>query len=162
DTRPAQVLVEATILQTTLNEANAFGIDFSIIGDLDFSDFVNIGGPLRAVDGLISGNGSASGGSSSGSGSGSRSGPGSGPGSGSGSGGGSRGVALPSDGRGGAITSSAGHTSGPGTLKMGLVYNDVAAFLKVLDEVSDTTILSRPNILTLNRQSARVLVGRKV
>jgi hypothetical protein len=28
--------------------------------------------------------------------------------------------------------------------------------------VSDTTIISRPNILTLNRQSARVLVGRKV
>src|SRR5262249_7923618 len=46
DTRPAQVLVEATILQTTLNEANGFGVDFSIIGDLDFTDFVNLGGPL--------------------------------------------------------------------------------------------------------------------
>jgi type II secretory pathway component GspD/PulD (secretin) len=49
DTRPAQVLVEATILQTSLNEANAFGVDFSIIGDLNFTDFINIGGPLGAA-----------------------------------------------------------------------------------------------------------------
>jgi type II secretory pathway component GspD/PulD (secretin) len=115
DTRPSQVLVEATILQTTLNEANAFGIDFSIIGDLDFSDFVNLGGPLRAVDGLI--NGSSSGGSSGGSGSGGSGSGGSGSG-GSGSGG-SAGTPLPSDGRGGAIVSTAGNTAGPATLKMG-------------------------------------------
>lgn len=29
DTKPAQILVEATILQTSLNEANAFGMDFA-------------------------------------------------------------------------------------------------------------------------------------
>jgi hypothetical protein len=32
----------------------------------------------------------------------------------------------------------------------------------VLDEVSDTTVVSNPKILALNRQAARVLVGRKV
>src|SRR5690606_10499608 len=40
DTKPAQVLVEATVLQTSLTEANAFGVDFSIIGDLNFTDFI--------------------------------------------------------------------------------------------------------------------------
>lgn len=146
DTRPAQVLIEATILQTALTEANAFGVDFSVIGDLDFSNFVSLGGPLKAVDGLINGSSTASGGSG---------------GSGGGGGGGG-GTPLPADGRGGAIVSSPGKTSGPGTLKLGLVYNDVAAFVRLLDEVSDTTIISRPNILALNRQSAHVLVGRKV
>jgi type II secretory pathway component GspD/PulD (secretin) len=156
DTRPQQVLVEATILQTTLNEANAFGVDFSIIGDLDFQDFVNLGGPLKAVDGLIGGSSSSSSGSSSGSGS------DSGSGSGSGSGGSSAGTPLPADGSGRAIVSTAGNTAGPGTMKLGIVQNDVAAFVRLLDEVSDTTIISRPNLLALNRVPARVLVGRKV
>ncbi len=57
DTRPAQILVEATILQAELNEFNAFGIDFSIVGSLDFNDFVGIGGPLQVANGLISGAG---------------------------------------------------------------------------------------------------------
>lgn len=41
DTRPAQVLLECTILQTTLNEANAFGVDFAILSDVQFTDFFN-------------------------------------------------------------------------------------------------------------------------
>ncbi len=142
DTKPAQVLVEATILQTALTEANAFGVDFSLISDLNFSDFVNLGGPLKTVDGLISGGKSSSGGSSGGSGS---------------------TTSLPgSGGKGGAVNITPGNTAGPGTLKLGVVYNDVAAFVRMLDQVSDTQIISRPNILTLNRQPARVLVGRKV
>ncbi|MCC6662038.1 MAG: hypothetical protein IT437_14270 [Phycisphaerales bacterium] len=145
DVKPVQILVEATILQSQLNESNAFGVDFSLIADLDFSNFVNLGGPLRGVDGLIAGSGSAAGGTGGGTG-----------------GGGSGGTPLPADGRGAAVGSTAGNTAGPATFKAGIVWNDVAAFLRLLDEVSDTTILSRPNILMLNRQPARVLVGRKV
>ncbi|MFM9994204.1 MAG: type II secretion system protein GspD [Phycisphaerales bacterium] len=133
DTRPVSVLVDATILQTTLNEENAFGVDFSVIADLSFGDFVDLGGPLKAVDGLL-------GGSSTGSG----------------------GDPLPGDDRGATLGSTPGNTAGPGTFKAGIVWNDVAAFIRLLDEVSDTQIISRPNILTLNRQPARVLVGRKV
>ena len=48
DTRPAQVLVEATILQSELSENNAFGIDFSLVDNLDITDFINLGGPLGA------------------------------------------------------------------------------------------------------------------
>lgn len=54
DTRPRQVLVEATILQARLTESNAFGVDFAVFADLNLTDFTT---PLGAVDDLISGSG---------------------------------------------------------------------------------------------------------
>ncbi|HRS26847.1 MAG TPA: secretin N-terminal domain-containing protein, partial [Phycisphaerae bacterium] len=36
DQRPRQVLVEATILRATLNETNELGIDFTLLGGVDF------------------------------------------------------------------------------------------------------------------------------
>jgi len=36
DSRPKQVLVEATIMRATLNEDNALGIDFTTVGGVDF------------------------------------------------------------------------------------------------------------------------------
>jgi type IV pilus secretin PilQ/predicted competence protein len=133
DTRPAQVLVEATVMQTTLTEDNAFGIDFSLIADMNFGDFVGVGGPTQAVNALIGG----------------RDAPGStNP--------------FPADGNGGAISSTVGNTSSNGGLKAGIVTGDVAVFMRVLDEVTDTTILSNPKVLALNRMPAHVLVGRKV
>lgn len=132
DTKPVSVLVEATILQAAVNENNAFGVDFSLIGSADFSDFVQAGGPLNAVNSLIAGNdGTAT-------------------------------SPFPADHRAAAATSSPGQTSGPGTFKVGLVRDGVGVFLKMLDEVTDTTILSKPKILALNRMPSRVLVGRKV
>lgn len=136
DTRPSQVLVEATILQAAINEENAFGIDFSLIGDLDFGDFLN---PLAAANSLIGG----------------------------------RGVSLvdgadvptafPGPGREArAITSNIGNVAGKASLKAGIIDNDVAIFLRVLDEVTDVTVISNPKVLTLNRQAARVLVGTRV
>lgn len=41
DTRPAQVLIEATIVQTTLSEANAFGVDFALLSGVQFTEFFN-------------------------------------------------------------------------------------------------------------------------
>ena len=139
DTRPAQILIEATILQTQLNEANAFGVDFAVLGDLNFSDFVTLGGPLKAVEGLFGGQGGALIGGSE--------------------------VRVPipgADGEGRAISSNVGNQSGPATFRGGIVDGDVAAFIRMLDEVTDTNIISKPKLLTLNRQPARVLVGRKV
>jgi type IV pilus assembly protein PilQ len=54
DVSPEQVMVEATILQTTVTENNAFGVDFSLVSHLNFSELA--GGPLAAVDDLITGN----------------------------------------------------------------------------------------------------------
>lgn len=39
DVRPTQVLIEATILQTTLSEQNAFGVDFALLSEVQFTDF---------------------------------------------------------------------------------------------------------------------------
>ncbi|MFO0836334.1 MAG: hypothetical protein U0638_15310 [Phycisphaerales bacterium] len=138
DSKPAQVLVEATIVQTALNENNAFGVDFSLIADMNFADFSGIGGPLKAVDSMITGKGGQL------------------------TGGSSVPLQVPADDEGRGLVSTPGNTAGPGTLKLGIVDKDVAVFVKMLDEVSDTTILSNPKILAVNRQPSRVLVGRKV
>lgn len=136
DTKPVQVLVEATILQTTLNEANAFGMDFSIISDMNFSDFLGTGGALSAVDGLITGIGQDIAGSDV--------------------------PATGSDGDGAAFGSNVGNVGGPSTFKAGVVTDDVAVFMRVLDQITDVTVVSNPKLLTLNRQPARVLVGTRV
>jgi type IV pilus assembly protein PilQ len=133
DSRPAQVLVEATILQTQLNEANAFGVDFSVIGSLDFTDFTQTGGPLSAAQSLVLGGTGAAG----------------------------EGV-TPADNNGTAVVSSPGNTDGPATFKLGVVSDDFSIFMRLLDEVTDFTVLSNPKVLALNRQPARVLVGRRV
>ncbi len=129
DTRPSQVLVEATILQTSLNEANAFGVEFAVINDLDFTDFFDFGGPLGSALALT--------------------------------GRGTNKVA-PVDGTAGAFVASPGNIAGPATFRASIIADDIGVFMRLLDEVTDITILSNPKILTLNRQSARVLVGRKI
>src|SRR5262245_62133192 len=58
DTPPQQVLVEATVLQTSLDEANAFGIDFTVLGSLNFTDLT---APLAAVTNLFNGKDPANG-----------------------------------------------------------------------------------------------------
>ena len=58
DQKPKQVLVEATVLQTKLNEANAFGVDFSVIADMDFTDLTD---PLAPVFNLLQGDDSENG-----------------------------------------------------------------------------------------------------
>ena len=136
DTRPSQVLVEATILQAQLNEANAFGVDFSLIGDLDFTEFLN---PLAAANSLVNGRGTAL----------------------------VNGVDAPTafpgaDGSSRAVTTSVGNVGGPASLKAGIIDEDIAVFLRVLDEVTDITVISNPKVLTLNRQAARVLIGTRV
>lgn len=133
DTKPAQVLVDATVLQTSLNDANAWGVDFAILGDLSFLDFIGTGGPKSVVDALIKGgNGTSPQGLS------------------------------PDDNKGFGAVSTAGNTEGRSTFKLGIITDDISVFVKMLDEVSDTVIVSHPRILALNRQPSRVLVGRRV
>lgn len=137
DTKPVQVLVEATILQTSLNEDNAFGVDFSILNNMDFEDFVG-SGPLGVVDRLITGIGATM------------------------AGGAKTQITVPAQGSGAAINTNVGNVADGAGLKAGIVNEDVAVFVRLLDEVTDVTVVSNPKILTLNRQPARVLVGTKV
>jgi type IV pilus assembly protein PilQ len=127
DTKPAQVLVEATILQTTLTENNAFGVDFAFLNGVNFTDFFDLGGALGAVNVLNEGD-----------------------------------EFLPADGRATAVNSTPGNTAGPGTLKLGILHDDIALFIRALDEVSDVNIVSNPKVLALNRQAAQVSIGRKI
>jgi len=133
DSRPSQVLVEATILETSLRELNGFGIDFSFISDLEFSDFIDIGGPLGTTQGIINGGDGSSDGLS------------------------------PADNEGFSGTSNAGNTAGgPATFKLGIIDDNISFFLRALDDITDVSVLSRPKIVALNRQPARVLVGRRI
>jgi type IV pilus assembly protein PilQ len=142
DSRPAQVLVEATILQAKVNENNAFGVDFAVIGNLNFGDFLGVGGPLRIPDALLVNNSTKLVNGS----------PGNTP------------IVGGTSGKDSAfgLASSPGNVAGPATMKIGLYSNDVGVFIRMLDEVTDTTVLSNPKILALNRQAARVLIGERV
>ena len=50
DTKPKQVIIEATVLNASLTEANAFGVDFAL-----FTDLGAMTSPLNVVDDLITG-----------------------------------------------------------------------------------------------------------
>lgn len=127
DVRPQQVLVEATVLQTTLNEDNAWGMDWSIVADVNFTDFTN---PLSAVNDLIAGSGD--------------------------------GGYQPPDNNAFATGSNVGQTAKSGGLKIGVVSDDISVFLRVLDEVTDTTVMSRPRVLAVNRNRGEILIGRRI
>ncbi len=128
DTPPDQVLIEATILQTTLDESNAYGVDFSIITDMNFIDLTN---PLSPINNLIAGADANTG-------------------------------FQPTDNQAGGIQSTVGNTAGAGGFKVGIIRDDVSVFLKLLDEVTDLSVMARPKIMVLNRQRAEILVGARV
>ena len=46
-------------------------------------------------------------------------------------------------------------------MKVGVVTHGVAAFIRALDDVTDTTVIANPKMLVLNRQKADLLVGGK-
>lgn len=52
DRRPRQALIEATVLRATLNEGNQFGVDFTMLGGVDFQD---VGGTSNASADLRTG-----------------------------------------------------------------------------------------------------------
>ena len=128
DTPPQQVLIESTILQTTIDESTSLGLDFSLLDDLDFTDLVN---PLSPVGNLLAGSDSTTG-------------------------------FQPADNAAKAIQGTVGNTVGSGGFKAGIITDNIAVFLKLLDEVSDVTVLARPKVMALNRQRAEVLVGSRI
>ena len=129
DTAPAQVVVEATVVQTNVQEDNEFGIDFTALSNIRIQNVVN---PLNAAQDLITGVLTP---------------------------------APPANSNTSGVSSGVGTVTAPGFsggLKAAIIQDHVGAFLKVLDQVADTTVLARPRITCLNRQSAQVMVGIKV
>ena len=132
DRRPVQVLLEATILRIKLNQKNAFGVDFAVLPNTNLVRFFG----FKSADPAL---------------------------------------AVPAAGtypelrqqpstvNDMFLTSSPGNTGqGPGTFKAGYAIGDIGVFLRALDQISDTTVLSNPKVLALNRQRARLLVGSRV
>jgi len=130
DVQPQQVRVEATILVTDVNEEDAFGLDISLVGKIDFAQVT--GGPMAAFNGLknnsLNSNGSYP-------------------------------EPVPASASAASLFPA---TEADPTLKMGVLANDVAVFLQMLDQVKNTTVLARPSVTVLNRQKAQVNIGAKV
>jgi len=48
-----------------------------------------------------------------------------------------------------------------GGMTFGVIKNNVAAFIRALEQVTDVTIMANPKLLTLNKQRGEVMVGRR-
>ena len=136
DTPPKQVMVESTILITKAKGDYAWGMDVSVLLKADFTQLLN---PLNPVSWLQNLQQQPQAGSVLG----------------------PQEAGTPT-GNALAIQSTVGQTTEAGGFKFGVLNDNVGIFLRLLDEVSDTTILARPKILALNRQRAQVLVGERV
>jgi type IV pilus assembly protein PilQ len=124
DVRPKQVLVEATILQTRLDENNALGIDFNMIGGVNF-EMLDSTSP--GIADLNTGN-------------------------------------LPQNQMAETnftFRSDFNDAVPHGGFSFGIVKDQIAVFLRALEQVSETTVLANPKVLTLNKQRGVVIVGRR-
>ncbi len=65
-------------------------------------------------------------------------------------------------GSGGGVQTGVGNTNTPGGFKVGVVGDNVSAFVRALDNVTDTTVLANPKLLVLNRQKADLMVGERL
>jgi type IV pilus assembly protein PilQ len=144
DRRPQQILIEATILQATLTDNNAMGVDFSFLGGVDFDTLLGSGTTLAtALSGSVL-NSTAT--SSGGTGTGTTS-TGAGP--------------ILKNGYSGFSTGSFDTQVPAGGLQIGVVHDGLAVFLQALESVTNTTVLANPKVLALDKQRGEVIVGRQ-
>lgn len=136
DIAPQQVRVEATVISANVEENNAYGLDIAAIGHLNFANLVgDVIPPLDIPNALQTGKNEA----------------------------GAPMANYPTTGGGGAIKNQVSLANAPDpNMKLGIISNDVAVFLTVLDDVTDLTVLARPAVTCLNRQRAAVLIGERV
>lgn len=124
DVRPRQVLIEATILRASLGESNSLGIDFNVVGGVNFQE---LSAKSPGVTDLTVGN-------------------------------------LPANqyaGHSWTTTTDFNDLVPDGGFTFGIIHNDVAAFIRALEAVTDATVLANPKVLTLNKQEGHVIVGRR-
>jgi type IV pilus assembly protein PilQ len=124
DRRPRQVLVESTVLRATLNEQNQFGIDFSLLGGVDFQ---NVNSTSNAAVDLHTG-------------------------------------ALPQNKLQNTtfnFNTDFGGMDTNGGFSFGLIKNNIGAFVRALEQVTDVVVVANPKLVALNKQEAEVIVGRR-
>lgn len=124
DIQPQQVLVEATILRARLNEDNALGVDFTLVGGVDL-ELLN--STSRAITNLTVGD-------------------------------------LPQTRfeqfNSIAQTDFRGNVP-DGGITLGVIKDQVALFVRALEEVTDTVVVANPKVLGLNKQKGQVIVGQR-
>ncbi len=143
DRRPQQVLVEATILDAELTDTNSLGIDFTLLGGVDFSSVGSTNSAVLARNEVGADTGTFD--------------PVTGhanidpktPGS-----------AFAENGYN-AWGTNVKPKGNPQGLNIGIAYNNIGFFLNALEQVTDTNVLANPKVLTLNKQAGAVLVGRR-
>jgi len=60
-----------------------------------------------------------------------------------------------------AITTILGGPTSPAGFTFGLIKNNLAIFIRALEELTDTVVLANPKILTLNKHRGQFIVGRR-
>ncbi|MCH8878336.1 MAG: hypothetical protein IID34_00455 [Planctomycetes bacterium] len=169
DHQPKQVLVEATILRVTLNEKNDLGIDFNVLGGVDFEILAAAEGRTGLI--LNGPNTGTTGGANNQGGTGN-------------SLGGTGNTGSPTTGGVGGLNQNLGSlnnrvpisklddlTIGIGTnfassvptggLTFGIVTDHVSLFIRALESVADVAVLSNPKVSVLNKQEVNFLVGSR-
>jgi len=148
DRRPQQILVEATILDATLSENNALGMDFSFLGGVNFDTLLS----STSLPGALSGSilSATSGTSTTGTGTTGTTGTTGSVGS------------LLTSGYYGGTTGNYDTQVSPGGLQIGVVHRNLAFFLSALESTADTTVLANPKVLVLNKQPGQVIVGQQL
>ncbi len=117
DRRPPQVLVEATILVASLDDKNELGVDFNVLGGVDFQA---VGGKFVPQDDTV-------------------------------------GI----DGLESSVDTDFTSTLSGGGLNIGIVSSNIGLFVKALESTTDVVTLGNPKVLTLNRQTGQVIVGKR-
>jgi type IV pilus assembly protein PilQ len=144
DRRPRQVLIEATILQVKLTDTTSLGVDFNALSGIDFhqlSATATAGtAPTRTtvLDPTALANGTSS----------------SAPVP-------QHGQAVTQPGPWGQVRTEGFATPGTG-LNIGFITNDVSIFVRALETITDTTVLSNPKVLAVNKQRSQVIVGDRI
>jgi type IV pilus assembly protein PilQ len=136
DRRPQQVLVEATVLRASLGENNSLGVDFTVLGGVNFSTLGALGtsssstntgpGPSQAVNSTLTG------------------------------------TIIDQGTPGANNVLHSGYVNaefGGSGLNLGVITNNVGVFIQALEGVTDTTVLANPKVLVLNKQQGEVHVG---
>jgi len=131
DVRPKQVLIEATILSALLTEGMELGVDWNLAAGVGLTG-------VSATDDIVSG-GTISRGSS-----------GTSP---------IAGLKDSSITKGTPIETSGFAQQGANGLRMGITTGDVRIFVTALEQITDTTVLANPKIMTVNKQEGSVLIG---
>jgi len=132
DIRPKQVLIEATILSALLTEGMELGVDWNLMAG-------------TALDGSAATQDYVSGGTVD------RGSVATSP------------VSQLSNIATGTPWETTGFaTQGGGGLRLGITTGDVRVLITALEQVTDTTVLANPKILTVNKQEGSVLIGRNL